>query len=198
MELTIGMPARQLVVEGLLSAASMGIDFRRVLRSKRFVLRQRKLALLSAQRVIAQREITTDLREFIVADFVEANLIEEAQQIGLGKRGRAAVAIPHLQSAADKLVTARPFHAVHAKIRAADTHRVFCGPGTRRIVFGGHQAVTRIDRRGDRRPQIHIAQTHHQIGSVEDDILDLGNAVETVDAADKFQITRAPGRIGTH
>jgi len=58
--------------------------------------------------------------------------------------------------------------------------------------------VTRIDWRGDRRAQIHIAQAHHQIGGVEDDLFHLGNAVEAVDAADKFQITRAPGRIGTH
>ncbi len=49
------------------------------------------------------------------------------------KSAIVAIAIPHLQRAADKLIAARPFHAVHAQIRAADAHRVLrpsrCAPG---------------------------------------------------------------------
>ncbi|RDJ48561.1 hypothetical protein AB721_18580, partial [Acinetobacter baumannii] len=56
----------------------------------------------------------------------ETQLIEKAQQPRLaGKIGHLVIAIPHLQSAADKLIAARAFHTVDAQIRPADAHRVF-------------------------------------------------------------------------
>ncbi len=63
-------------------------------------------------------EIPTDLVEFFVAHFVEANLIKETQQPGLVKGFSLSVAIPHLQGATDKLIAAGAFHAVHAQVGA--------------------------------------------------------------------------------
>ena len=90
----------------------------------------------------------------------EADLVEEAQQPGLAlleDAGRAP-AVPHLDGAPDQLIAARPLHAVDAEIGAADADRVLGRPGARRIIFGGDEAMARIDaasrpaRRDRRRP----------------------------------------------
>ena len=72
--------------------------------------------------------------------------------------------------AADELVAARPFHAVDAQVGAADADDVLRRPGARRVVLGGDEPVARIDRRRHRRAEIDVAEAHHQVVGVEDDV----------------------------
>ena len=44
------------------------------------------------------------------------------------------------------------------------------------IVLGGHQPMTRVERRGHRRAQVDIAQAHDQVAGVEDDRRDVLDA----------------------
>ena len=48
------------------------------------------------------------------------------------------------------------------------------------------------------RTQVHVTQTQHQIGRSEDYALYCIDIVKAVDATDKLQITRTPGRILAH
>jgi hypothetical protein len=57
--------------------------------------------------------------------------------------------------------------------------------------------VAWIHRGRDRRRQVHIAETHHQVGGVVDDALHLLLAVQPVDAPDELDVARAPGRVRT-
>ena len=58
--------------------------------------------------------------------------------------------------------------------------------------------MARIERRGHRRAQIHIAQSQHQITGVKHDTLHRVDTLKTVDAAYKFQIARTPRRVLAH
>ena len=58
--------------------------------------------------------------------------------------------------------------------------------------------MPRIDGRRDRRPEIDIAETENEIAGVEDGALYGGDAVEAIDAADEFDVVRAPGCVGPH
>src|SRR6201999_2082244 len=126
--------------------------------------------------------------------------IEESQQPGAAaaKLARDLESVPHLAGAAHELIASRTFHAVYAKIRAADPHRILRGPGARRIVFGGDQPMTRIERRRDRSPEIHIAQAEHQIARGKDDALHVIDAVESVDPSDELDVAGTPGGIGAN
>ena len=55
--------------------------------------------------------------------------------------------------------------------------------------------MARIKGRGHRRTQVNVAQAHHQVAGVEYGLLDLVDAVQAIDAANEFQVARAPGRI---
>ena len=142
-------------------------------------------------------KFVAQLKQLVCADFVKTNLIKEAQQplLAFGEVSGLLKAIPHLHRAADELVTTRPLHAIDAQIGAADTDGIFRRPGAGGVVFGRHQPMTWIERRRDRRTQIHVAQTHHQITCVEHDALDVSDTVKPVDAPDELDIAWAPWRI---
>ncbi len=55
-----------------------------------------------------------------------------------------------------------------------------------------------IERCGDRRAEIDVAQAQHEIARVEDDPLHLLDALQPVDAPDEFDIARAPRSVGPH
>ncbi len=55
--------------------------------------------------------------------------------------------------------------------------------------------MARVQRRGDWRAEIDIAQTHHEIGGLEEFLIDLVDRFEAVDAADEFEVARAPRGI---
>lgn len=53
--------------------------------------------------------------------------------------------------------------------------------------------MTRVERRGHRRAEVDVAQAHDQVAGVEHRAVDLVQIRQVVDAADKFQVARAPG-----
>ena len=56
-----------------------------------------------------------------------------------------------------------------------------------------------IKRSGHWRSEIHVAETEHEIARIEDNALHRqSTVVESIDAADEFNIARAPGRVGPH
>ena len=150
--------------------------------------------------MLAEREACAQSQQLLGTHRIKADLVEEAQQPGLAVAEVRALpeAVPHLDGAADELVAARAFHAIHAQIGAADAHGILGRPGAGRVVLGGDQSMTRVQRRGHGRAQVHIAQAHHQVAGAVDDVLDLLLAVEPVDAADELDVARAPGRIRVH
>ena len=90
--------------------------------------------------------------------------VEEPQRPRvLREQPAAPEPVPDLHRAADELVAAGPLHAVDAQVRAADADRVLRRPGARRVVLGGHQPVPRVERRGDRRAQVDVAEPEHQV-----------------------------------
>src|SRR5260370_40371129 len=103
---------------------------------------------LDAQRILAVRESVANLQQVRCAYWKKSHLIEEAQQPRRTRRKllRRSKSIPHLHGAANELVPARAFHAVHAEVSAADSHGVFGRPCPGGIVFGRHQTVARIRR----------------------------------------------------
>ena len=127
-------------------------------------------------------------------------LVKKAQQPGPLRLKIKPVfaAVPHLQGASHKLIAARPFHAIHAEIGAANAHRVLGGPGAGGIIFGGHQTMAGVQRRRHRGAQINIAQTHDQIIRLEDNIPHLLGGGQAVDALNKINIARTPGRVIPH
>ena len=108
------------------------------------------------------------------------------------------MAIPHLYRAPDELIAAGAFHAVDAQVGATDADRVFRRPGARWIVLGRDQAMARIHRRGHRRAEVNIAQTQHQIRSIEHHALHVFDTIESVDAPDELDIAWAPRCVFTH
>src|SRR5690606_4823035 len=167
-------------------------------REKLLIVAQPERCLLDTQWIFSAWKIVADCFEFFSADREKADLVEETQQPRLRELSRRAMAIPHLQRAADELIAARSLHAVHAHIRAADANRILRSPGARRVVFGGDQAMARIERGGYRRTEIDLAETHHHIAGIEHDFFDVFDAVEAVDAANEFDIARAPRSIPAH
>ncbi|SHT53622.1 Uncharacterised protein [Mycobacteroides abscessus subsp. abscessus] len=71
--------------------------------------------------------------------------------------------VPHLHGASHQLVPARPLHPVDAQVRPADADRIFRCPGACRVVFGGDEPMSWIDRRCDGRTQVYIAQAQYQV-----------------------------------
>lgn len=59
-------------------------------------------------------EVAADLHKLFVADLMKTQLIKKAQQPRVLEVRRGAVAVPHLQRAADELVAAGAFHAINA------------------------------------------------------------------------------------
>ena len=141
------------------------------------MLGEAELAFLDAQRIAALREVAANLLQLLVADLIKADLVKEAQKPRLAELAGLAIAVPHLQGTADKLIAAGAFHAVDAEVGAADADRVFGGPGARRVVFGGHQTVARVGRRGYRCAEVNVTEAHDQIGRLEQHLLDVVDAV---------------------
>ncbi len=131
---------------------------------------------------------------------MKADLIEETQQPGVTGRevARLVKAVPHLAGAPDKLITAGTLHAVHAQVRAADAHGVLRRPGARRVVFGGDQAMARVQRCGHRRAQVNVPQAQHQVGGSEDDLAHRLDRRQAVDAANELDVAGAPRGVGAH
>ena len=144
------------------------------------------------------RKILAQPQQFLGAHRIETDLVEEPQQPRLGEILRLPPAIPHLDGAPDELITARPFHPINAHVSAADADRVFGRPRPRGIVFRSHEPVPRIERHGDGRAEIHVAETEHEVAGVEDDLLHLLDGIEAVDAADELDVARAPRRVWAH
>ena len=192
------MPVVDFLLEGGLAAFAEGIGLGLVLGDLRLIIGETEAGLLDLEVVTPLWMITTDLLERFMADRMEAQLIEHAQQPRGGEVFGAAIAIPHLQRAADELIAAGAFHAIHAQIGAADAHRVLGGPGTCRVVLGGHQPLARVQRRGHRCAEIDIAEAHHQIAGVEYRLAHCRLIGEAIDAANEFQIARAPGGVRAH
>ena len=191
-------PALQFLVEGPVAGVGEGADVGVVVFQEALVLAQVEGGLLDPERIAALGEVAADPLQLLGTHFIEADLVEEAQQPGLGERLGAVEAVPHLHGAAHELVAAGAFHAVHAQIGAADAHRVFRGPGAGRVVLGGHQPVARVVGGGHRRAQVDVAQAHHHIAGVEQDLLHLVDAVQAVDAADELDVAGAPGGVLAH
>ena len=106
--------------------------------------------------------------------------------------------VPDLRGAAEKLVAAGTFHAVDAHVNATDADNIFDGEGARGIVFRGNVAMARIHRHGDRRAEINIAETEHEIVRIEHRFHHLLDAVEAIHAADEFDVARQPRRFRAH
>ncbi len=153
--LAVGDPAFAFSVEGRLLLGSKCCDAVGFAGQEGLVIGQVQGAVFDVQCKAAERKVTADAQQFVGADRVEANLIEETQQPGFAfECGHFAIAVPHLQRAADELITAGAFHAVHAHVSATDADRVLRCPGACRVVLGGHQAMApvRPAHRGRRRP----------------------------------------------
>ena len=58
------------------------------------------------------------------------------------------------------------------------------------------EAMARVERCGHRRAKIHIAEPHHQIAGFEDDLVNVFDRSEPVDAADEFDVARTPWCVG--
>ncbi len=58
--------------------------------------------------------------------------------------------------------------------------------------------MPRVQRRGHRRAQVDVAQSHDQVTGIKDDVAHLVDAVQAVDAADELDVVGAPGRVGAH
>ena len=166
---------------------------------KRFVLSDVENRRFDLQVEFAGDELPAHPHQLIRPDRIETDLVEETQQPRLArfKFRSDAKPVPHLYGAPDELVAAGPFHAVDAHVGAADPDRVFRRPGAGRIVFGRHEAAARIERGRDRRAEVDIAESHHQIAGVEYSLIHFVNRVQPVDAADEFDVVRtAPRRTG--
>src|SRR6266478_6445875 len=155
---------------------------------------------LDTERILAVRESVANLQQLGRTYREKAYLIEEAQQPrrSLWKLLRRSKSVPHLDGAADELIAARAFHAVHAEVRAADSHGVLGCPRSGGIVFRGHQTVARIYGCGYRRSQIDVAQPEHQVAGTEDNAVNFIDGIEAVDAANEFDVAGTPGRIRPH
>ena len=127
-------------------------------------------------------------------------MVEEAQQPWRPwrKLGRGSKGIPHLHGAANELIAAWAFHAVHTEVCAANSHGIFGRPGSRRIVFRSDQAMARINRCGYRRSQVNVAQPQDQVTGTIHDAVYLIDGSEAVDAANKLDIAGTPGRVRPH
>nr|GFD24857.1 hypothetical protein [Tanacetum cinerariifolium] len=185
----VGDPAFALGIERALLLVSERCDALRFFCEKRLVVGEIQRGVFDLQRVASERKVTADFQQLVGADRVETNLVKEAQQPRLAvERFDGAVAVPHLQGAPHELITTGPFHTVDAHVGAADADRIFGGPGPRRVVLGGHQTMTWVQRGGDRRAEVDIAQPHHQIAGVEHRALHFVQIRQVVDATDEFQI----------
>ena len=80
------------------------------------VVAEVEMRFLDAQRMTAIGKPGAHLQQLVAAHRIEADLVEEPQQplLAVAEVGGLPVAIPHLHGAADELVAARAFHAVHA------------------------------------------------------------------------------------
>ena len=58
--------------------------------------------------------------------------------------------------------------------------------------------MTRIQRRGDGRAEIDVSETEHEIAGLKHNALHLLDGIKPIDAADEFDVARAPRRIGPH
>ena len=58
--------------------------------------------------------------------------------------------------------------------------------------------MARVQRRRHRGAQIHIAETHDQIIRIEHNILDIPSGGQAIDALNKVNVTRTPGRVIAH
>ena len=199
MGLTVGGPALTLGVKRGLLMRAKRLNLRRLVGQELLILRQLQRGVFDAQRITSQRKIPADGEQLFRRDRIKADLVEEAQQPRLTvKVLHGVIAIPHLQRPSDKLIPARPLHAVDAEVGPTNAHRVFRRPGASRVVFGGHQTMTRIERCRNRRTQVDIPQPHHQIAGVEHRFIDLIDIRQIVDTTDKLQVARTPWRIPAH
>src|SRR5882762_4639983 len=103
------------------------------------VVAEAKSFVIDLELGAAGEKIFAEAEQFIGADGVKADLVEEAEEPGfvVGEIGGLAEGVPHLAGAADELVAAGAFHAVDAEVCTADADGVFGGPSTGGIVFGG-------------------------------------------------------------
>src|SRR5579872_3308131 len=121
-----------------------------------------KAALLDAQLASTEWKLPSPLRKLGRLDWEKPNLIEEAQQPGLAvAKGRLRLReiVPDLDGAAEELIAAGALESVDAEVRAPDSHDVRRRPGPRGVVFGRDEAMARIERHGNGRAEIDIAES---------------------------------------
>ena len=183
---------------GGLLAPKAAIDVR-LARQERLVLGEPERPVLDHRLEPAGRQVRAELQQLLGLHRVPADPIEEAQQPRRVLARTAAVppvAAPHLHGASDELVAARALHPVDAQVGAADADGVLRRPGARRVVLRRHQPVAGVERGGDRRAEVDVAEPEHQIVGVEDDARTSSTDVEPVDPADELDVPRAPRRVG--
>ena len=116
-----------------------------------------------AQCAVSRRPIGKSRRHSVSSSWLtgkKRDLVEEAQQprLSVPEVLCLTIGIPHLNGAAEQLVSAWALHAVNAEIGAANANDIGRRPGARGIVFRGDQAMARVHRRRHRRTEINVAQ----------------------------------------
>src|SRR5262245_61845742 len=116
---------------------------------KNAVLVQIEIGVLNIHTVLAVRKRAANFEQLLSGNGEEADLIKEPKQPGKTSRelGRCLMSVPHLHSAADKLISARALHSIDAQVCTTDADRVFCSPRSCRIVFRRNETVPWIQRR---------------------------------------------------
>src|SRR5947209_7751053 len=155
-DLTTRFPPSPLRLEGRLLARLVSSNIRAIVCEEAPVILQAECLLADVELHAAMQKIIAEFQQLFAAHRIEADLIEETQQprhIAL-KFPRHVIGVPHLAGTPDELISSGAFHAVDAQIGTADAHRVLRGPGSRRVVLGGDQAVPWIDGGRDGRAQI--------------------------------------------
>src|SRR5260370_30283611 len=141
------------------------------------VLDERELGRLRPRCPLTVLAQCPDLLELLLADQLEAQLVEMAQP-----PGRGLARVPDGCRAPDQLVAPRALDPVYAEERPPDTHGVGRRPGPRRAVLRGHQPVSGVERPGDWCPHIDVAEAEHEMRGARDDPADRRLVGQAVDA----------------
>ena len=191
----LGRPAASLFVEGLLLGPAEGGNAIGLSLEERIIVRGAKGGLRDAQGQATQGKGPAHLEEFLVADLIEAKLVERPEEPGLFEMMPVAIAVPHLDRAADELVAPGSLHAVDTQVCAAYAHGILRSPGAGGIVFGRDQSVPRVQRRSHRGAEVDIPEAQYKVVGGQDDVLHRLLVRQAVDAANKLKVPRTPGRV---
>src|ERR1019366_9576053 len=155
-----------------------------------FVLAQTKATGFDTYVIASHGKIGSGVEQFLRRHRIPMDAVEESQQPWSPRfeRWLLLVVAPDLERASHELVPTGALHSVDAQVRTADPHGALGRPRPRRVVLRRHQAVARIDRRGERSPQIHVTQPEDEVRGVEDDLTYFFDTRQTVDPPDEFNV----------